>query len=250
MDIKKTSSADLESGRITNMLIGFIFVLSLIYVAFQYTQSDEVAKVKNMDIEPLMEQEVTPVTRQKQQTEKTMMAAPPPMLATPTRKAPTVVDQLNVVSNNTEVKDETVETSEQTGQNVVVGTGTADAGKTADDATVATSSADDDLDPKVFDIVEELPEFPGGITEYLKWLTKNLKYPLDAQRRSIQGKVIVQFVVNKEGMITNPKIVHSLDPSCDREVLRVIGKMPKWKPGKEHRKPVRVKYSLPVVFKL
>src|SRR5574344_2317239 len=247
MDVKKTPAADLESSRLTNLLIGFILVLALIYVSFEYTQRDEKVKIKDFETEPLMEQEITPLTQQSHRIAPQTIAPPPSLLAAKDKKAPTVADKINVVDNQAGVKDEETETSEQTGQNVMVGTGTGTEDKTADETT---PTAADDLDPKVFDVVEQLPEFPGGITEYLKWLTKNLRYPQDAQQRNIQGKVIVQFIVNKDGMITSPKIVHSLDPSCDKEVMRVIKKMPKWKPGQEHRKPVRVKYSLPVIFKL
>lgn len=247
MEVKKSPAADLENSRLTNMLIGFILVLALIYVSLEYTQRDEKIKIKDFDVEPLMEQEMTPLTQQSHRIAPQTIAPPPSLLAAKDKKAPVVADKMNVVDNQTVVKEVDTETSEQTGQNVVVGTGTGTENKTADETT---PTAADDLDPKVFDIVEQLPEFPGGITEYLKWLTRNLRYPMDAQKMNIQGKVIVQFIVNKDGMIVNPKIVHSLSPSCDKEVMRVIKKMPKWKPGQEHRKPVRVKYSLPVIFKL
>ena len=102
----------------------------------------------------------------------------------------------------------------------------------------------------IFRIIEQLPEFPGGATAYMKWLTRNLRYPASAQKQKIEGKVVVQFIINKNGSISDLKIVKPLDPDCDKEVLRVMYMMPKWKPGTEKGKPVRSKYVIPVVSKM
>lgn len=102
----------------------------------------------------------------------------------------------------------------------------------------------------VFRVVEEMPEFPGGIGECLKFLGQNVKYPAEAQAKGIQGKVIVQFVVEKDGSISNPFVVRSIDPYLDGEAIRVISIMPKWKPGMQKGQPVRVRYTVPVTFKL
>ena len=102
----------------------------------------------------------------------------------------------------------------------------------------------------VFRVVEEMPEFPGGMGECLKFLGKNIKYPVEAQKAGVQGKVIVQFVVEKDGNIANPKVVRSIDPDLDGEAIRVISIMPKWKPGMQKGQPVRVKYTVPVTFRL
>ena len=103
---------------------------------------------------------------------------------------------------------------------------------------------------QIFQVVEEMPEFPGGMAECLKFLGKNIKYPTISQENGVQGKVIVQFVVNKDGSIVDPVVVRSVDPYLDKEALRVIKTMPKWKPGKQRGKAVRVKYTVPVTFKL
>ena len=103
---------------------------------------------------------------------------------------------------------------------------------------------------EVFQVVEDMPEFPGGMEALLAYLGKNIKYPSIAQENNIQGRVIVEFVVNKDGSIVEPKVIRSLDASCDKEALRVIKTMPKWKPGKQRGKPVRVKYTVPVMFRL
>ncbi|MCD7925133.1 MAG: TonB family protein [Bacteroides sp.] len=111
-------------------------------------------------------------------------------------------------------------------------------------------AVDDDPSYQIFQVVEEMPEFPGGIGECLKFLGKNIKYPVEAQQAGAQGKVIVQFVVEKDGSIANPKVVRSIDPNLDGEAIRVISIMPKWKPGMQKGQPVRVKYTVPVTFRL
>ena len=102
----------------------------------------------------------------------------------------------------------------------------------------------------IFQVVEVMPEFPGGMAACLKYLSQNIKYPVMAQENGIQGRVIVQFVVNSDGSIVDPVVVRSVDPSLDREALRVIQSMPKWKPGQQRGKAVRVRYTVPVTFKL
>ena len=102
----------------------------------------------------------------------------------------------------------------------------------------------------IHQVCEEMPEFPGGMQECMKWLGKNIKYPTTAQEKGIQGRVIVQFVVERDGSITEPKVVRGVDPDLDKEALRVISIMPNWKPGMQKGKAVRVKYTLPVAYRL
>ena len=103
---------------------------------------------------------------------------------------------------------------------------------------------------EVFMVVEQMPEFPGGIQELMSFLRKNTKYPTIAQENGIQGRVIVQFVVEKDGTPTEFKVIRSVDPDLDAEALRVMKEMPKWKPGMQKGQVVRVKYTLPVTFRL
>ena len=103
---------------------------------------------------------------------------------------------------------------------------------------------------KVFDVVEEMPQFPGGQAALLEYLSKNIKYPVVAEENGIQGKVIVTFVVERDGSISDVKVVKSVDPSLDKEASRVVKSMPKWQPGKQNGSAVRVKYTVPVQFKL
>ncbi|MFT0160870.1 energy transducer TonB [Bacteroides thetaiotaomicron] len=101
----------------------------------------------------------------------------------------------------------------------------------------------------IYSVVETMPDFPGGQKELLSFLSRNIKYPTKAIESKIQGRVIVQFVVNKDGSISNAKIVRSVDPDLDKEALRVINSMPQWKPGMQKGEPVSVKYTVPIVFR-
>ena len=103
---------------------------------------------------------------------------------------------------------------------------------------------------KVFDVVEEMPHFPGGAAALQAFLSSNTKYPVVAQENGVQGRVIVSFVVERDGSITDVKVVRSVDPSLDREASRVVKSMPRWSPGKQNGSTVRVKYTVPVVFRL
>ena len=110
---------------------------------------------------------------------------------------------------------------------------------------------EEETEEEIFMVVETMPEFPGGQAELFKYLSENVKYPVIAQENGIQGRVICQFVVNKDGSIVDVEVVRSGgDASLDKEAVRVIKSMPKWKPGKQRGKAVRVKYTVPVNFKL
>ena len=103
---------------------------------------------------------------------------------------------------------------------------------------------------KVFDVVEQMPSFPGGPAALMKYLSENMRYPAGAEENCIQGRVTVQFVVEKDGSVTDVKTMKSVDPALDREAERVVKSMPKWIPGKQNGSAVRVKYFVPVVFRL
>ena len=103
---------------------------------------------------------------------------------------------------------------------------------------------------KVFDVVEQMPEFPGGPAALMKWLSDNIKYPAVAEENGIQGRVVCTFVVERDGSVTDVQVARSIDPSLDKEAIRVLKKMPKWIPGRQNGSAVRVKYTVPVTFKL
>ena len=112
---------------------------------------------------------------------------------------------------------------------------------------VETEVVDEDV---IVDVAEIMPEFPGGSAELLKYLSSHIKYPTMSQEMGSQGRVIVQFVVDKDGSITSPTVVRGVDAYLDKEAIRVISSMPKWRPGVQNGKKVRVKYTVPVVFRL
>ena len=103
---------------------------------------------------------------------------------------------------------------------------------------------------KVFDVVEQMPSFPGGPSALMEWLSNNVKYPVVAQENGVQGTVVVSFVVERDGSITDVKVVRGVDPSLDKEASRVVRAMPRWIPGKQNGSAVRVKYNVPVAFRL
>ena len=103
---------------------------------------------------------------------------------------------------------------------------------------------------KVFDVVEQMPSFPGGPQALLQYLNSNVKYPVVAQENGVQGRVVISFVVEKDGSVTDVQVAKSVDPSLDKEAQRVVKSMPHWIPGKQNGSAVRVKYVVPVSFKL
>lgn len=121
----------------------------------------------------------------------------------------------------------------------------------AQNVSVTTNGDDGDVtDTKLFQIVQQLPEYPGGMTALVQFFAKNLRYPSNSVKDSIQGKVIVQFIIHKDGSVSDIKILQHLNRECDQETLRVLSMMKKWKPGIERNKPVDVKFVVPVEYKL
>ena len=103
---------------------------------------------------------------------------------------------------------------------------------------------------KVYQVVEKMPEFPGGKQRLLDWLKTNIQYPAEAREKGVEGRIIIQFVINKNGKAVEPLIVQSLDPILDKEAIRLINSMPQWKPGEEKGEPVRVRFTMPINFRL
>ena len=222
MQIKKSQHASLEDKKIIYVLMGFVFVLSLCYVALEWTEQ-EVTKYEVMDDEFLFEEEV--------EIQQTTQETPPP----PPPPAVQEVEVLNVVEDNVETESIEINTEDDKEEVVIA----------------APVEAPEEEEEVIFVVVETMPEFPGGQQALFKYLSENVKYPVIAQENGIQGRVICQFVVNKDGSIVDVEVVRSGgDPSLDKEAVRVIKSMPKWKPGKQRGKAVRVKYTVPVNFKL
>jgi protein TonB len=225
MHIKKSEQASLEKDKLVYVLMGLVFVLSLVYVALEWTER-EVTKYEVTDTEFLFEEEV--------EIQQTTQETPPP----PPPPAVQEVEVLNVVEDNVETESIEVNTEDDKEAEVVI-------------AAPVEAPVEEEEEEVVFVVVESMPEFPGGQQALFKYLSENVKYPVIAQENGIQGRVICQFVVNKDGSIVDVEVVRSGgDASLDKEAIRVIKTMPKWKPGKQRGKPVRVKYTVPVNFKL
>lgn len=116
--------------------------------------------------------------------------------------------------------------------------------------SINAQSEENPVEEDVYDVVEEMPRFPEGISALFEYVSKSIQYPEAAKMKEVQGRVIVTFIVEKDGSISNAKVVKSVEPSLDEEALRVVSAMPKWVTGKECGEPVRVKYTLPVTFRL
>ncbi len=226
MEVKKSPKADLEGKKTTWMLVGYLIVLSFIFVAFEWTKRDLVIDTSQAIADLIFEDEMIPITEQKQE-----VIPPPP-------EAPTASEVLEIVDDKANVQETVIQSTEDTGQKVEV-------------KYVPVKVVEEEPEEQtIFEVVENMPEFPGGMAALMQFLSKNIKYPTIAQENGTQGRVIVQFVVNRDGTIVDPVVVRSVDPYLDKEALRVIVTMPKWKPGMQRGKPVRVKFTVPVVFRL
>ena len=225
MQLKKSQKASLEDKKVVYVLMGFVFVLSLCYVALEWTEK-EVTKYEVADMEFTFEEEV----EIQQTTQETTSPPPPP----PVQE----VEVLNVVEDDVETESIEINTEDDKDVEVVI-------------AAPVEAPVEEEEEEVVFVVVETMPEFPGGQQALFKYLSENVKYPVIAQENGIQGRVICQFVVNKDGSIVDVEVVRSGgDASLDKEAVRVIKSMPKWKPGKQRGKAVRVKYTVPVNFRL
>ena len=228
MEIKKSERANLESKKFTWVLLGFILVLAGHFVAFEWTQYEKEAEggaiVDAGDI--VLEEEVIPITMPEKKT-----VPPPP-------QAVTQAEVLNIVEDDAEIEETTIVSAEDQAEFVEI----------TDDVPIVVEEPE--KEEEIFQVVENQPEFPGGMAELMKYLQKNIKYPTICQEQGIQGRVIVQFVVNSDGSIVDPQVVKPVNPYLDKEALRVVSNMPKWKPGEQRGKKVRVRFTLPVTFRL
>lgn len=228
MEIKKTPKADLENKKSTWLLVGYVIVLAFMFIAFEWTKRDIKIDTSQAITDLVFEEEIIPITEQPEQ------AAPPPPPS-----APPIAETLTIVEDDADVEETTIATSEETNQAVEIKY-----------VPVAVEEEEPE-EQTIFEVVEQMPEFPnGGMAGLMQYLSKNIKYPTIAQENGTQGRVTVQFVVNRDGSIVDAKVLRGVDPYLDKEAIRVISSMPKWKPGMQRGKAVRVKYTVPVMFRL
>jgi protein TonB len=229
---------ELRGQKSTGILIGYILTLALMFVAFEYTQRDVAVQEEERIYDMVMEEDMIPITQQQE------VMAPPPAAA------PKVVDPIiNIVDNNTDLPEKEVETTEEINQAIVStpGTGTPSAAVATGPVGPVVEEVDDD---RIFDVVEENAQFPGGDEACIKWLHDHIKYPSICQEQGVQGRVIVAFVVNKDGSIVDVKVLRSPDQHLSDEAVRVVKQMPKWKPARQGNRSVRSRFNLPVMFRL
>lgn len=229
MEIKKSPKANLEGQgtRTTRVMLGIVVVLALFFAAIELSEREAVVDTSDMIVDVPFEEELVERTVQEEPKQKP-----------PEPKKPEVIEVINIVEDDVKVEETELQTTEETGEKVDI---------------VFVPKAEEEPEPEeeeILMIAETMPEFPGGMGALMKYLGKNIKYPTIAQENGVQGRVIVQFVVNKDGSIVDPVVVRSVDPYLDKEALRVIKSMPKWKPGEQQGKKVRVKYTVPVTFRL
>lgn len=238
MQIKKSAKASLEGDKLIYVLMGFVFVLSLCYVALEWTQQ-EVKKYEQADQDFLIEEEMDI-----QQTTQDMTPPPPPP---PAPEVQQEVEVLNVVEDD--VETQSIEFSAEDNNSTVEIVEVKEEVK--EEVKVEEDKRQEEDQNVVFKIVETMPSFPGGDAALMKYIGDNVRYPAIAQENGIQGRTICQFTVEKDGSITDIQVLRSSgDQSLDKEAKRVIQSMPKWSPGKQRGKPVRVSYTIPINFRL
>ena len=198
------------------------------------------------EIGPVIMTQFDPIEQPKDDNIKPPEAPPPPELKSSIKFTPPVIRRDEDVRDEDEMKTQ----QELTETKITISVATVDGKDDGTGIDIADAGKVVAAEEKIFDIVEQMPSFPGGDREMMAYLSNNLKYPVIAQEQNIQGQVIIRFVVGKNGEVKDVTVMRSLDPSCDKEAIRVVKSMPKWIPGKQNGNPVLVYYTLPVRFKL
>ena len=234
MEIKKSYRADLEHRRGWFFLIGLAVAIGLIALAMNISFNPGEEKMDEEMLEKIVRD------LELKRPDENMMAYQMP------EEKPEMKAKLNVVE--TPKTEEMTEELKKDQEKQLDGEGAKEEKEKAE--PIIPPEVEDKENPLNFRVVERLPEFPGGPVEFMKWLTRNLKYPASAQQQKIEGRVVVSFIINKDGTTSDIKVTKSATPVLDREALRVIRMMPKWKAGEDHGKPCRTMMAIPVVFAL
>ena len=230
MEERKSREADLEGRQAQGFLLGLVVVLATLFVALEWNSSDSGWTFFDNDEDLEAEMELSPLKRDKDEI--------PMMLPQEERVELPKSEELRLVEEDVELlPEQPVEQSQEKPE-------------IQPDETAQPEVVDMYNEPVDFRVVEDLPQFPGGAAEFMKWLTKNLKYPVSAQKRKVKGRVVAQFIVNTDGTVSDLELTEHLESSCDQEVLRVLRMMPKWQAGMMNAKPCRTKVCIPIVFNL
>ena len=223
MEEKKSPKANLENKKLTFILIGLIISLAVTWAVFEIKSYDKRELADIGRTVEVVEEEMVEITKQEQK--------PQPV------EVPKQTTQIQVVEDDVEVDD--VEINAEVDQNEVI------------EEYVAPEIVEDEVEEaEIFTVVEQMPEFPGGMTRLAEYLASNIRYPQLARESGIQGRVFINFVVESDGSVTNVRVIRSLGGGCDEEAVRVVRAMPRWTPGRQRGRAVRVSYNLPVNFRL
>ena len=225
MEEKKSPKANLENKKLMFIQIGLIISLLITWLTFEHKNYDK----REID-ESLLNREIV---EDLEMTEITKQEEPKPQPV----ELPKQTTQLEIVQDDVEVDD--IEINAEVDQQEVI-----------EEYVPVEVQEEEVVEQEIFQIVEEMPSFPGGEAKLMEYVAKNIKYPQIARETGIQGRVFVGFVVEPDGSISNVKLLRGIGGGCDEEAMRVIKSLPKWKPGKQRGKAVRVSYQIPVFFKL
>lgn len=230
MEVKKSEKASLENKRLLFTEIGFVVALIAIYFAFNWSSTEKEVATLEAEVANVEVEDMVPITQE----------TPPPPQAAP--KIPILSDQIDVVDDNIKVDDnmfQNLEDDANSGVEIMDYIESAPEEETVEEEAIP------------FQLVEEKPSFNGGdANEFSKWVNSKLVYPEIAKENGVQGRVTLQFTVNADGTVSNVKVLRGVDSSLDKEAVRVVSSSPKWKPGKQRDRAVKVTYTFPVIFQL
>ena len=228
MEIKKSEKASMENKKLLFLEIGLVVSLAITYFAFEWTQKETKVAMLDDTAEVVLEEEII----------STNLDTPPPPPAAP--KIPVLSDQIDIVDDEIEVNDDLFMNLEDDANMGV---------EIMEYVEVEEEVVEEEAIP--FQLVEEKPSFQGGdANTFSKWVNQRLEYPEIAKENGVQGRVTLQFTVEKDGSVTKVKVLRGVDPSLDKEAVRVVSMSPKWKPGKQRDRAVPVTYTFPVIFQL
>lgn len=228
LEVKKSAKANLEKDKTVWLLIGYIMVFAILFVAFEWTATEKKQTGEIINSGIVLEEEImVPITL----PEKKVVPPPP--------QAKQITEILQIVEDDAEIEESELASVEETGEVVEI----------ADVGNVVVEDIPEE--ETIHQIVEEQPEFPGGMQALMKYLKDNINYPRISRENGSQGRSFINFVVNADGSIQDVEVLKSSsDPYLDKEAVRVVKSMPNWKPGKQSGKAVRVRFTLPVTFRL
>ena len=230
MEVKKSPKASLENKRFLFTEIGFVIALLAVLFAFDYSSKEKKVATLETETAAVEVEDMIPITQE----------TPPPPEAAP--KIPILSDQIDVVDDNIKIDDNIFQNLEDDANSGV---------EIMDYIESAPEEENIEEEAIPFQLVEEKPSFNGGdANEFSKWVNSRLVYPEIAKENGVQGRVTLQFTVNADGSVSNVKVLRGVDSSLDKEAVRVVSSSPKWKPGKQRDRAVKVTYTFPVIFQL